>query len=52
MPYCRATYRLEGDGLLVLEVYDEIEALLNFGRSPVLPNVTALAWCSLSMEVL
>ena len=43
MPFVRATYNLEGDGLLALTAYREISSLLNFVDADHHPNVRAVA---------
>ena len=42
-PFVRATYRLEGDGALVLSSYDEIFSLHEAIRTAHFPNLTALS---------
>ena len=42
-PFVRATYRLEGDGALVLSSYDEIFSLHEAIRMAHFPNLTALS---------
>lgn len=43
MPFVKATYNLEGDGLLALTAYKEISTLLHFVNSDIKPNVRAVA---------
>ena len=42
-PFVKATYNLEGDGFLALEVYERLSALYISVRSKHNPNVTAVA---------
>lgn len=43
MPFVKATYNLEGDGLLSLTCYETISALNNAARQAYYPNMTAVA---------
>ena len=42
-PFVKATYNLEGDGFLVLETYERVNALYIATMSKNMPNVVAMA---------